>query len=249
MTILAWQRGGFAGGPAALLLHGWASDSRQDFEETGWVAALGHAGYDVLVPDLPGHGDSSDVALPPNADPAAWTAGVVTQDLDRLGIAGVRLVGYAEGCLVAGHLAVRTPDRMRPLVLLSRDDRVGLPGGAQVAALLRGDRSGLWDSEASDIVARALRDQRHHAPALADWVERAVWPAAPRLGALDMPVLLAVGTEDDHREGAPRLAQLFRDARLVTVPGDARTMLAVPELVETVVGFLKEHEVERADDQ
>src|SRR5688500_345786 len=148
MTILAWQRGGFGGGPAVLLLHGWAGDGG-DFERTGWVAALGHAGYDVLVPDLPGHGDSADVALPPNADPAAWSAGVIVQDLDRLGVGTVRLVGYAEGCLVAGHLAARHSDRMAPLVLLSRDDRIGLPGGGQVAALLREDRSGLWDAEAA----------------------------------------------------------------------------------------------------
>lgn len=242
MTILAWQRGGFAGGPAILLLHGWGSDGVTDFELTGWVAALGHAGYDVLVPDLPGHGGSADVALPPNADPAAWSAGVVTQDLDRLGIAAVRLVGYAEGCMVAGHLAARDPARMAPLVLLSRDDRIGLPGGEQVAALLREDRSGLWDAEAADLVARARQDSRHHGPALADWVERAMWPAAPRLASLAMPVLLAVGTEDDHRHGAPRLAQLFRDARLVTVPGDARGMLSAPELVEAVLSFLKEHD-------
>lgn len=242
MTILAWQRGGFAGGPAVLLLHGWASDGRSDFEATGWVAALAHAGYDVLVPDLPGHAESGDVVLPSNAEPAAWSAGVVVQDLDRMGVGLVRPVGYAEGCLVAGHLAARRPERMRPLVLLSRDDRLGLPGGAQIAALLRGERHGPWDAEAADVAQVARRDPRHHAPSLAAWVERAAWPAAPRLGALDMAVLLAVGTEDAHREGAPRLAQLFRDARLVTVPGDERTMLAEPGLVEAVVAFLKEHD-------
>jgi len=246
MTILAWQRGGCAGGPAVLLLHGWASDGRSDFEAAGWVTALGRAGYEALVPDLPGHAASADVALPPNTDPAGWSAGVVVQDLDRLGVGAVRLVGYAEGCLVAGHLAARHPERMRPLVLLSRDDTVGVRGGAQVAALLREERAGLWDAEAAEVAARARRDGWHHGPALADWVERAVWPAAPRLAALDMPVLLAVGADDEHRHGAPRLAQLFHDARLVTVPGDARTMRKAPETIEAVVAFLKEHEPEGA---
>lgn len=242
MTIVAWQRGGFAGGPAALLLHGWGRDGAEDFGATGWVEALGHAGYEALVPDLPGHGASADVALPPNAEPAAWTAGVLAQDLDRMGVGPVRLIGYAEGCLVAGHLAARHAERMRPLVLVSRDDRVGLPGGDALAARLRHDRSGVFDAEAEELAVRLLAGGRHHGPTLAEWVERATWPAAPRLAALDMPVMLAVGTEDEHRHGAPRLAQLFRDARLVTVPGDERSLLGAGELIESVVAFLKEHE-------
>lgn len=248
MTIVAWQRGGFAGGPAVLLLHGWGHDGAEDFGATGWVQALGHAGYEALVPDLPGHGVSSDVAVPPNAEPAAWTAGILAQDLDRMGVGPVRLVGYAEGCLVAGHLAAKHADRMRPLVLISRDDRVGMPGGEQLAARLRHDRSGVFDAEAEELAARVLAGGRHHGPTLADWVERATWPAAPRLATLGMPVLLAVGTEDEHRAGAPRLAQLFHDARLVTVPGDARTLLESEELVQAVVAFLKEHEGDARDD-
>lgn len=248
MTIVAWQRGGFAGGPAVLLLHGWGREGAQDFGATGWVQALGHAGYEALVPDLPGHGVSADVAVPPNAEPAAWTAGILAQDLDRMGVGPVRLVGYAEGCMVAGHLAARHPERMRPLVLISRDDRVGLPGGEKLAARLRQDRSGVFDAEAEELAASVLAGGRHHGPTLADWVERATWPAAPRLATLGMPVLLAVGTEDEHREGAPRLAQLFHDARLVTAPGDERTVLESDELIDAVVAFLKEHERDARSD-
>jgi pimeloyl-ACP methyl ester carboxylesterase len=242
MTILAWQRGGSGHRGAVVLLHGWAADGPGTFGRSGLADALGRAGYDVLVPDLPGHGDSADVLVPPDADPAAWTAGIVIEDLDELRVQELRVVGHAQGALVAGHLASRHPARATPLVLLSADDRVGLTGGAQVAALLRGDRSGLWDAEAAEVARRAGADGRHHPPTLADWVERASWPAAPRLGALRTPVLLALGSADERRHRAPRLAQLFHDARLVTVPGDGGSMLAAEELHEALVAFLKEHE-------
>jgi hypothetical protein len=51
-------------------------------------------------------------------------------------------------------------------------------------------------------------------------------------------VLVAVGTEDEHRERAPRLAQLFHDARLATLPGDEETLLAAPELSATIAAFV-----------
>lgn len=243
MTVLAWRRGGSGRGPAVLLLHGLGG-AGEDFLHGDWAGELGRAGYEVLVPDLPGHAASAALALPPEAEPAAWTAGVIARDLDELGVADVRLVGYAEGCLAAGHLAARHPERMRPLVLVSRDDRVGVPNGEAVAALLRGERGAVFDTEAADLARSLLASGSHHGPALADWVQRARWPAAPRLGALATPVLLAVGTHDEHRHRAPRLAQLFHDARLVTVPGDERTLLSAPELIEAVVAFLKEHEGE-----
>ncbi|MEX0659529.1 MAG: hypothetical protein WD080_10385, partial [Egibacteraceae bacterium] len=84
-------------------------------------------------------------------------------------------------------------------------------------------------------------DRRHHLPTLATWAERAAWPAAPRLAALRIPALLGVGADDERREHAPRLAQLFHDARLVTVPGDRRSVLLADELLTTVTRFLTDH--------
>ncbi|MEX2622083.1 MAG: alpha/beta fold hydrolase, partial [Egibacteraceae bacterium] len=107
MTVLAWQRAGTPGGPAVVLVHAWAADGARDWEVTGWVPRLAAAGFDVLVPDLPGHGESADVLLPPEAESAGWTAAVLHHDLAALGPGRVQAVGYAEGCLVAGHLAVR----------------------------------------------------------------------------------------------------------------------------------------------
>lgn len=254
VTTLAWQRAGPAEGPTVVLLHGWAQDAQRDWERTGWVERLTRAGFDVLVPDLPGHGESADVLLPPDAESAGWTASTLASDLGILGVDRVQAVGYAEGCLVACYLAVRAadgapgpagtlPGRVGSLVLVGADDRDGVPHGSEVAAALRDRTSRVWHPEAAEAVAAARADRRHHLPTLAVWAGRAAWPAVPRLGALHIPVLLAVGTADERRDRAPRLAQLFHDARVVTAAGDRRGVLTAPELLGTVTLFLSEHAV------
>lgn len=240
MTILAWQRGGGARGPNVVLLHDWAADSVGDWQDSGWVAHLEDAGITAYVPDLPGHGESADVLIPPDAEPAAWTASAILNDLDRLRVEDFAAVGYVAGCLTAGHLAVRAPQRVHHLVLVGCDDQPLVPRGHDVAVALRDSAAGLWDPEAAGGVSKARRDRRHHLPTVAHWAEAAAWPAAPRLGALRTPVLLAVGQDDPRRERAPRLAALFHDGHLVTVPDQGAAALASPELIAAVVAFVRD---------
>lgn len=238
MTLLAWHRGGAAAGPAVVLCHAWAGDGPGDWQATGWPERLARAGLVALACDLPGHGASAEVIVPGGADPAAWTAEAVRADLDRLGASVVGAAGFAEGGLVAGHLAVDAPELVHRLVLVGCDDRVGRPFGAQIAAALRNRRNAPWEQSAMEAVAAARADHRHNRATLADWVERAGWPAAPQLGALRTPVLIAVGAEDEHRAGAPRLARLFHDGRLLTVPGGGREVLSSALLQHAAAEFL-----------
>jgi pimeloyl-ACP methyl ester carboxylesterase len=239
VSLLAWQRGGVAGGAAVVLVHSWAHDGVADWERSGWVAGLEAAGFALYVPDLPGHAASADRSLPVGTEPASWTAQALLEDLDRLGVRTCATVGFADGGITAAHLAVRDPERVRGLVLVSCDDRRGLPSGPETAAALRDPRARVWSAEVADAVALARRDRRHDLPTLADWVEHATWPAAPRLGALRTPTLLVVGADDDERRAhVPRLGGLLHDAHLVTVPGDRRGALEAAEAVEAAAAFL-----------
>jgi pimeloyl-ACP methyl ester carboxylesterase len=224
-----------------VLLHGWAGRSR-DWEDNGWAAGLAEAGYEVLVPDLPGHGDSAGVRIPDGTEPGSWTAGVMMSDLERLHAKQVAVLGYGDMSPLAGHLAVRAPDFVTRTVLVGCDDRDHDPLALEAAAALRDRRTRIWDQEVAEFVRRARSDPRHDPRQLAIWLDSLTWPALPRLGDLETPVLLAVGTEDSHRAGAPRLAARFGDSRLVTVSGDDRTVLSAPALVAAVLDFLAEAE-------
>ena len=221
-----------------VLLHDWGADSVV-WQDSGWVARLERSGITAYVPDLPGHGESADVLIPPDAEPAAWTATAIINDLDRLGVAEFTAVGHVYGCLVASHLAVRAPARVHHLMLIGCDDQPLIARAADVGAALRDAGAALWDPEASAEVARARLDRRHHLPTLAQWAERAAWPAAPRLGAMRTPVLLAVGRDDPRRQRAPRLAALFHDGHLMTVPGSAADTLSSDELVDAAIAFAR----------
>lgn len=236
MTLLAWQRGGQAGGSPVLLLHPWGSTGPRAWEATGWVASLAREGCDVLVPDLPGHGDSADIGVPEGHEPAAWAAEALQMDLRRLHVDACTVVGHGDAGPVAGHLACQAPHLAGRLVLISCDDRTDVPGAQEAAAALRDPAARVWRTEAVDLLARA-RDPRHDRQALAVWLERRRWPAAPRLGALRTPVLVAVGATDPHRERVPRLAQMFFDARVVTAPGDEQEVIRSPELIAAVARF------------
>ena len=118
---LVWHIWGGPGADAALppllLLHGGSGSW------THWlrnVLPLSAAGRRVLVPDLPGFGDS---ALPPSGADADAMPVPLEQGLAHLlGDAACDVTGFSFGGMTAGLLASRFPARVARLVLL------GAPG-------------------------------------------------------------------------------------------------------------------------
>ncbi|HYE38936.1 MAG TPA: alpha/beta hydrolase [Ramlibacter sp.] len=112
---LAWHAWG--DGEPLVLLHGGSGSW------THWirnVEALAAAGRRVVVPDLPGFGDS---ARPPEGQDADAVAPAVAQGLrNLLGPAPVDVVGFSFGGLCGALMAVDAPQQVRRLVL------VGAPG-------------------------------------------------------------------------------------------------------------------------
>ncbi len=105
-----------------VLLHGGSGSWTHWLRNLLPLAASGRL---VLVPDLPGFGDS---AMPPGGADADVMPEPLQQGLeDLVGSAPCDLVGFSFGAMVGGLLAQRYPQRARHLVL------VGTPGLGRMA--------------------------------------------------------------------------------------------------------------------
>jgi pimeloyl-ACP methyl ester carboxylesterase len=97
--------------PTAVFLHGAGMDHTAWAQHDRWFS---HHGYNVLAPDMPGHGRSAGALLPTIADMAEWTAAL----LDVSGVKTAKLIGHSMGSLIALELAARHPGKVSALVLV-----------------------------------------------------------------------------------------------------------------------------------
>lgn len=105
---VAWQ----PGWPALVFIHG-AGCTHSFFQAQS--RALAHHGYNVLVPDLPGHGGSEDMPdIATVEDYAAWVMSL----LDALKLTPAHIVGHSMGAAIGVTLAARYPQAVRSLALI-----------------------------------------------------------------------------------------------------------------------------------
>lgn len=120
-------------GRPVVLLHGFPDSGRLWRHQ---VPALADAGFQVIVPDLRGFGDSdkpaevSGYAMP-------FVAGDVMAILDHLGIDKAHVVGHDWGAALAWVIASLIPDRVDHLVALS----VGHPNSFREAGWAQREKS------------------------------------------------------------------------------------------------------------
>ena len=152
---LRWFVGGE--GPPAVFLHGLGG-AASNWVELAPVLARDHR---VIVPDLPGHGGSAALAALPNLEPFADRVALV---LEREQAVPAVVVGHSLGCVVALRLAMRRPELVRGLILIS---------AAGIGSSTRRARQALW---LSSLVRPGRFLARHRARiARSDRLRALVW--------------------------------------------------------------------------
>lgn len=230
-------------GDPVVLVHGFASSRVGNWREQGWYDRLSEAGRRVVALDCRGHGDS-DTPHDSRAYRPETMVGDVVGLLDHLGIPAADLVGYSMGARIGMHLLVTRPDRVDAAVLAGvgghtlRRDRYSdaIPG-----ALEADD-----PTEIEDETARGFREfaagRGNDLRALAA-CRRARQPGLTLtredLAAIDRPVLVVAGAEDELVGDPGDLAAAIPGGRAVAVPDrDHLTTVGDPRVGNVVVSFL-----------
>lgn len=97
--------------PTVVLIHGAQNDHSVWILQSRYLA---HHGFDVLVPDLPGHGRSLQAPLSTIESMADWLLAL----LDAAGAERAALIGHSMGSLIALEAAGRAPQRASHLALV-----------------------------------------------------------------------------------------------------------------------------------
>jgi pimeloyl-ACP methyl ester carboxylesterase len=208
-------------GEPILLIHGFASNIAANWIDPHWVRTLTKAGRRVIAYDNRGHGQSEKLY-----EPEAYGAPMMAEDacrlLDHLGIARVDVLGYSMGARIAAFLVLAHPERVRSVIFGGMGIHMvrGMIGSGPLAKALEAPRiedvtndtarsfRAFAEQTGSDLKAMAacMRGPREKVP-------------AERLGALTMPVLVAVGSDDVIGGSGQALADLIPDAQFLDIAG------------------------------
>jgi 3-oxoadipate enol-lactonase len=246
-------------GPAVLLVHAGIADGRM-WEPLG--DRLVEAGYRVVAPDMRGFGRT------PLTPGVVSNAADLVALLDELGIAEAAVVGASFGGRVALELALRAPERVTALALLGSgldafewSDDLDAFDAEETAALDRGDVDAAVQANVRMWVTRDGRDVDPAVVELVGAMQRAAFdaqigvdaelephdpPVAERIGEIEAPALVVVGTDDvpDFHGIALKLAGELPAAEPPVTIDDAAHLPALerPDAVAAVLlPFLARH--------
>jgi pimeloyl-ACP methyl ester carboxylesterase len=215
-------------GEPIVLVHGFASNKEVNWVYTGWVSTLRGAGRRVIALDNRGHGQSTKFY-----EPAAYHTALMAADvralMDHLALGRAGVMGYSMGARITAFLALAEPACVRSAILGGLGSHlvegVGLP--ETIAHALEAPVLGA----VSDPLGRMYRSfaERTHSDlrALAACIRGSRQTLTPaEVGAMTMPVLVAVGSKDDVAGSPEELAALIPGAQALVIPGRDH-MLAV----------------------
>ncbi len=186
-------------GEPVLLVHGFASNARVNWVDTGWVRTLVGAGFRVITIDNRGHGESEKLY-----NPALYSAAEMAEDarrlLDHLNIKTAHAMGYSMGARICAFLTINHGQRVRSAIFAGLAARMitGVGGGPEIAR-------GLEAASLADVVDPVSRPFRIFAEqtksdlkALAACIKSSrVKITEEMLATIKTPVLVVAGGKDE----------------------------------------------------
>jgi pimeloyl-ACP methyl ester carboxylesterase len=247
-------------GPPVLLLHGLTATRRYVVHGS---AALERAGHGVIAYDARGHGESDPAPAGEGYDHTALVADAVAV-LDAAGVERAALAGHSMGAATAAATALRHPDRVAALVLITPAYR-GRPSAdlerwdRLADGLERGGPEGFlaaygtvvpprWAGTERTMILQRLARHRHPeavAAALRQNPRSIAFAGLEALEAVRAPTLV-VGSRDEIDPGHPlEVAEAYAaripGARLLVEPeGEAPLAWRGGRLATAIAGFLAE---------
>lgn len=205
-----------------LLIHGFSSSSKLNWEDTGWVAALLDAGRRVITVDLPGHGRSG---APEDMD--SYSPSRIRADLLQLAFdagarplepgnpsSGLDVIGYSLGSRLAWEFGATQPELVHKLVLGGPNMADPLADFDLIAAQhYLADGTPIADESTAGLLRMAQALPSNNIFALLSLIEAIkTEPYDPSEAVPHMPMLLIAGEIDERAASMPQLAELAAKA-------------------------------------
>jgi pimeloyl-ACP methyl ester carboxylesterase len=207
--------------PTVLVVHGFASSTRDNWVNTGWVRDLQRAGYRVLALDQRGHG-ASDKPHEPGDYTLRQLAGDVETVLDTYLVSEASYVGYSLGARVGWEVLQDIAPRIPRAVL------GGVPDGIPLARLdldqvrdLADHGTAVTDPVTQNYIAlteRVAGNDLRALLAIAGGLRASQQVDPDPEHAPGQPVLFATGSRDGIIEGSKALAAACPQGRFLEIP-------------------------------
>ncbi len=235
MTPIAWHDHG--SGPVVVLVHAFPCDHSMWNEQ---IPALVDAGWRVLVPDLPGFGESQRLDQAPalSAIVEALAGSLLERSVDRCVLVGLSVGGY----LIMEWLR-RHPEMVAAAALCdtkaSADSAEAVAARLDMAAAIERDPAicaqmlrerllpvivgGTTTDHRPQVVTTVRRWMETVDPATVAWYQRAMAARPDSLETLresEIPILVVWGEEDAMAPEAEQrsMVQVLREGRLAVIP-------------------------------
>jgi len=223
-------------GRPLVLLHGFVSTATTNWIRYGHAELLAARGFEVVLPDLRGHGDS---ARPHEA--SAYPPDVLTSDalalVSWLGLTDYDVGGYSLGGRTAIRMMVRGATPARAVVCgVGLDDVVAAAERtsyyrnvlSNLGTFPRG--SGEWQVEA--FLRTVSSDPEALLLLLDSWVDTSL----DDVRKVPVPTAVIVGADDDR--GARELADVLPESTYRVIPGTHMSAVTKPELGRAITDSL-----------